>query len=106
MQFKASSWMIRTLVWATALGVAWYFIGPVYARLLGSFVYRFLSEGTFLFLKSQVFSIGLGHPSTFGGPLLELTAHNFGFGLVVTGAVVLGTPGRSWALRSAALAGA
>ena len=105
MQIRASSWIVRTLLWAAALGITWYFMGHIYDRFLGSFVHQFLPSGTFLLLKSQVFLIGLDHPSTFDGPILEIPAHNFGFGLVVTGAVVLGTQGPSWALRAMALAG-
>ncbi|MQF49142.1 hypothetical protein FIM08_04535 [SAR202 cluster bacterium AC-647-N09_OGT_505m] len=104
MQTKAWSWIIRTLLWATALGITWYFISLIYGRLLGSFVHRFLPGDIFLLLESEVFYIGLGHPSTFDGPLLEIMTHNFGFGLVVTGAVVLGTQWRSWEVRIVALA--
>jgi len=104
MQTKAWSWIVRTLLWAAALGITWYFISLIYGRLLGSFVHRFLPGDIFLLLESQVFYIGLGHPSTFDGPLLEIMAHNFGFGLVVTGAVVLGTQWRSWELRVVSLA--
>jgi len=32
-------------------------------------------------------------------PGLTLISHNFGFGLIVTGSVILGTRGRSWVLR-------
>ena len=103
MQSKTYSWMIRTLLWASFLGITWYFIGIIYGGLLGSFVHRFLPGDTFLLLKSQVFYIGLGHPQTFEGPLLQIMAHNFGFGLVVTGALVLGTQWRSWRLRVVAL---
>ena len=105
MQIRASYWVVRTLLWAVALGVTWYFIAHIYGRLLGNFVYQYLPDGIFMLLHSQVFFIGLGHPNTLEGPHLEIMAHNFGFGLVVTGAVVLGTQGRSWALRSVALAG-
>ena len=103
MQIRASSWIVRTLLCAAALGITWYFMGHIYGRFLGSFVHQFLPSGTFLLLKSQVFLIGLDHPSTFYGPILEIPAHNFGFGLVVTGAIVLGTQWRSWQLRVAAL---
>jgi hypothetical protein len=104
MHTKAWPWIVRTLLWATALGITWYFISLTYGRLLGSFVHRSLPSDIFLLLESQVFYIGVGHPSTFDGPLLEIMAHNFGFGLVVIGAVVLGTQWRSWKLRVVALA--
>ena len=104
MQAKAWSWIVRTLLWAAALGITWYFISLIYGRMLGSFVHRFHPGDVFLLLESQVFYIGMGHPSTFDGPLLKIMAHNFGFGLVVTGAIVLGTQWRSWQLKVAALA--
>ena len=104
MQIRGSYWIVRTLLWAVALGVTWYFIAHLYGRLLGNFVYQYLPDGIFMFLHSQVFFIGLGHPNTLEGPHLEIMAHNFGFGLVVTGAVVLGTQWRSRELRAVALA--
>jgi hypothetical protein len=64
----------------------------------------FWPNGTFVFHRDHTFGIGLGNPASFSGPLLEFQGHNFGFGLLVFGAAVLGTSGRSILTRAATLA--
>jgi hypothetical protein len=67
---------------------------------LGSIAWNlFPQKEVFLSLQDHAFSIGMRIVDETATPELTLISHNFGFGLVVTGSVILGTRGRSWALR-------
>lgn len=59
----------------------------------------FPQKHVFLSLKDHVFSIGMVGISEKAFPELTLTSHNFGFGMIVTGSVILGTRSRSWTSR-------
>lgn len=96
-------WLIRTVVWVLVLGTLWYVAGGVYERLLANVVAKLLPANTFLALKDNTFFIGYGPPQRPLGPMLQFVSHNFGFGLALAGAVVLGAPGRSWRSRLAGL---
>jgi hypothetical protein len=88
------------LLWAIIGFAAWYLAAHPYERLLGSIAWDFFPQKeVFLALKDHVFSIGLTGAGDTPLPQLTLISHNFGFGLVVTGSVILGTRGRSWSLR-------
>jgi len=88
------------LLWAIIGFAAWYLAAHPYERLLGSIAWDFFPQKeVFLALKDHVFSIGLTGGGDTPLPQLTLISHNFGFGLVVTGSVILGTRERSWGLR-------
>lgn len=88
------------VLWAMTGFFAWYFAAHSYERLLGNMAWGlFPQEEVFLALENHAFSIGLRVVAETTIPELTLTSHNFGFGLVVTGSVILGTRGRSWTLR-------
>ena len=92
--------MTPVLLW-TIIGCAtWYLAAYSYERLLGDIAWDlFPQKEVFLALKDHVFSIGLIGAGDIPLPQLTLISHNCGFGLVVTGSVILGTRGRSWGLR-------
>ena len=92
--------MTPVLLWAITGFSAWYFGAHSYERFLGGIAWDlFPQKEVFLGLKDHVFSIGLIGAGNTPLPQLTLIRHNFGFGLVVTGSVILGTRGRSWGLR-------
>ena len=88
------------ILWAIIGFSAWYFAAHSYERFLGSIAWNlFPQKEVFLSLRDHAFSIGMRIVDETATPGLTLISHNFGFGLVVTGSVILGTRGRSWALR-------
>ncbi len=92
--------MTPVLLW-TIIGCAtWYLAAYSYERLLGDIAWDlFPQKEVFLALKDHVFSIGLVGAGNTSLPQLTLISHNFGFGLVVTGSVILGVGRRSWVSR-------
>ena len=92
--------MTPVLLWAIIGFAAWHLAAQSYERLLGGIAWDLFPQiEVFLALKDHVFSIGLIGAGNTPLPQLTLLSHNFGFGLVVTGSVILGTRGRSWGLR-------
>ena len=96
----SSASVTHVLLWAVVGSITWYFAALTYERLLGNISWEYFPQKeVFLSLKDHVFSIGLSRDVDTPIPQLALISHNFGFGLVVTEAVILGVRGRSWALR-------
>ena len=92
--------MTPVLLWAIIGFAAWHLAAQSYERLLGGIAWDlFPQKEVFLSLKDHVFSIGLRVVDETAIPQISLISHNFGFGLVVTGSVILGTRGRSRGLR-------
>ncbi len=92
--------MTPVLLWAIIGFTGWYLAANSYERFLGGIAWDlFPQKEVFLALKDHVFSIGLIGAGDAALPQLTFISHNFGFGLVVTGSVILGTRGRSWGLR-------
>lgn len=88
--------LLLALVGATG----WFVFAESYEQLLGNIAWDlFPQKEIFLSLNNHVFSIGLRSQGDVIIPHLTLIGHNFGFGLVVTGAVILGKRGNSWPLR-------
>ncbi len=78
----------------------WLLIADSYEHFLGSLAWDlFPQKDVLLNLKDHVFTIALRSVSDTVVPQLTLVSHNFGFGFVITGAVIMGTKGKSWALR-------
>ena len=97
---RIPSQITHIVLWAITGFAAWYFGAHSYERFLGGIAWDlFPQKEVFLALKDHVFSIGLIGAGNTPLPQLTLISHNFGFGLVVTGSVILGTRGRSWGLR-------
>ena len=97
---RIPSQITHIVLWAITGFVVWYFAANSYERLLGGIAWDlFPQKEVFLALKYHVFSIGLIGAGNTPLPQLTLISHNFGFGLVVTGSVILGTRGRSRGLR-------
>lgn len=93
------------LLWGVAGSVWWWIAAGWYENLLGEIAFDlFPKDHVFLYLKDHVFSIGLNVSNGDASPELTFTSHNFGFGLVVTGAVIMGMRGRAWILRLIGLA--
>jgi len=96
----SSARVTPVLLWAIIGFTGWYLAANSYERFLGGIAWDlFPQKEVFLALKDHVFSIGLIGAGNTPLPQLTLISHNFGFGLVVTGSVILGTRGRSWGLR-------
>lgn len=91
------------LLWGAAVSIAWYFDGASYERLLASLASAHLPNGVYLHIGEHVFSIGLVRSAGLEAPALTILSHNFGFGLVVTGATILGARTQSWPIRSLGL---
>ena len=88
------------ILWAIIGFSAWYLAAHSYERFLGSIAWNlFPQKEVFLSLQDHAFSIGMRIVDETATPGLTLISHNFGFGLIVTGSVILGTRGRSWVLR-------
>jgi len=97
---RIPSQITHIVLWAITGFAVWYLAANSYERLLGGIAWDlFPQKEVFLALKDHVFSIGLIGAGNTPLPQLTLISHNFGFGLVVTGSVILGTRGRSWGLR-------
>ena len=97
---RIPSQITHIVLWAITGFAVWYLAANSYERLLGGIAWDlFPQKEVFLALKDHVFSIGLIGAGNTPLPQLTLISHNFGFGLVVTGSVILGTRGRSWAMR-------
>jgi len=97
---RIPSQITHIVLWAITGFAVWYLAANSYERLLGGIAWDlFPQKEVFLALKDHVFSIGLIGAGNTALPQLTLISHNFGFGLVVTGSVILGTRGRSWGLR-------
>ena len=97
---RISSQITLIVLWAITGFAVWYFAADSYERLLGGIAWDlFPQKEVFLALKDHVFSIGLIGTGNTPLPQLTLISHNFGFGLVVTGSVILGVGRRSWVSR-------
>ena len=95
-----SARMIPVIIWAITGFIFWYFFASSYERFLGNAVWdMFPQKEVFLNLSDHVFTIGLKIPDESTVPNLTLLGHNFGFGLIITGSIILGTRGRQWILR-------
>jgi len=96
----SSANVIPIALWAITGFAAWYLTAQYYERFLGTLAWDFFPQkDTVLSLNDHVFSIGLRFADETTTPHLKLISHNFGFGLVITGAIILGTRVRSWAMR-------
>ena len=96
----ASAHVTPILLWSITGFAAWYLAAHSYERLLGNIAWSlFPQTEVFLTLKDHVFSIGPRLAGEVAFPQLTITSYNFGFGLIVTGSVILGIRGRSWRVR-------
>lgn len=102
---RISTAYVTPIVLLAIIGFAgWHFASESYENFLGNVAWNLFPQDTvFLALKNHVFSIGLTNTGITTLPQLTLMGHNFGFGLIVTWSIILGTRGRSWILRLSGL---
>lgn len=93
------SHLIPVLFWAVAASIAWYFGGASYERFLAALTSSHLPQGVYLRVGEHMFAIGILGAAGPERPGFSIISHNFGFGLVVTTAVILGTRGHLWRVR-------
>lgn len=96
--------MVLVAAWAIIGFVTWHMTATTYERLLGSVAWEYFPDKVFLNLREgHVFAIGLKDAVDTAPPQLTLQSHNFGYGLILTGSIILGTTGRTLIARSMGL---
>lgn len=95
-----SSQIVLVLIWATIGFALWYLFANTYTLFIGRLAWEYFPNNVILSVTDHHFIIVLKNAiNNSQSPPMQLLIHNFGFGLVITSAIILGTNKDSWKLR-------
>ena len=87
-----SSQIVLVLIWATIGFALWYLFANTYTLFIGRLAWEYFPNNVILSVTDHHFIIVLKNAiNNSQSPPIQLLIHNFGFGLVITSAIILGT---------------